>query len=259
MEFSELEGMLRPILQDVVQDAPSTSKPDGAASSDQLTQRTLARLWKLINDSNEDRAGHLAGVPLPEVDAELLPLQQEVDAALARLNARRLAVPAVVEAATRAKLEAQRESLLRDTDLAAAGDGDDLMAEAGAVGAAGAREGEGAGAATVGGAEDARELLRRTTATTDRLPAIRARLDEALHRLQTNLGVLGAGEGGARASPKTVERVIMRAARTAGKDAGQGPLGGAGGAPAAAAAAEDGDAGESGADATRRCLARELA
>jgi hypothetical protein len=51
----------------------------------------------------------------------------------------------------------------------------------------------------------------------------------------------------------------MRAARTAGKDAGQGPLGGAGGAPAAAAAAEDGDAGESGADATRRCLARELA
>jgi hypothetical protein len=55
----------------------------------------------------------------------------------------------------------------------AAGDGDDLMAEAGAVGAAGAREGEGAGAATVGGAEDARELLRRTTATTDRLPAIR--------------------------------------------------------------------------------------
>jgi hypothetical protein len=43
-------------------------------------QRALVKLWKLIHDSNEDRAGHLAGVPLPEVDAELLPLQQEVRA-----------------------------------------------------------------------------------------------------------------------------------------------------------------------------------
>jgi hypothetical protein len=126
----------------------------------------------------------MAGMPLPEVDAELLPLQQEVrvpapngpaaacppalqsvqtiipdmragrpgsdgtrggrnsraeqqvalgetrrrargprraapqvDAALARLGARRLAVPAVVEAATRAELEAQRAALVQGADL----------------------------------------------------------------------------------------------------------------------------------------------
>ncbi|KAI8470194.1 MAG: hypothetical protein J3K34DRAFT_521549 [Monoraphidium minutum] len=241
MDFVELEGMLRPILQEVVQDAPSTSKPEGAAPSDQLTQRALARLWKLISDSNDDRAGHLAGIPLPEVDAELLPLQQEVDAALARLNKRRAAVPAVVEAATRAELEAQRSALVAGPDAAAAGPGgeggDAEMAEGGAA-AAGAREAE--------------ELLRRATATTDRLPAIRARLDEALHRLQTNLTVLGDGGGAApRASPRTVEKVMLRAARA--------PYAAA---PGAGGGDDEGGcegAAESGADATRRCLARDLA
>ncbi|GBF92920.1 hypothetical protein Rsub_05756 [Raphidocelis subcapitata] len=227
MDFSELEGMLRPILADAVQDAPSTSGMD----ADQVTQRALAKLWKLIHDSNEDRAGHLAGVPLPEVDAELLPLQQEVDAVLSRLNARRLGVPPLVEASTRAELEKSRPAPLADADEPAEDAAD-------------------AGAAPME-TDDTVALLRRTTATSDRLPAIRARLEEALHRLQTNLSVLGDGEPGARASPRTVEKVMRAAARTRPADDQR--------AEEEAAAAEGEEGGESGADATRRCLARELA
>lgn len=54
------------------------ASPHNVCSRHPARQRALAKLHKLISDSNEDRGAHLAGVPLPEVDAELLPLQQEV-------------------------------------------------------------------------------------------------------------------------------------------------------------------------------------
>jgi hypothetical protein len=81
----------------------------------------------------------------------------------------------------------------------------------------------------------------------------RARLDAALHRLQTNMSVLREGGGGGRGSPRTVEKVMARAARA--RDAAAA-VDQAADAAAAAATAEEG---EGGADATRRCLARELA
>ncbi len=87
-------------------------------------------------------------------------------------------MPAVVEAATRAELEAARASTL----------GDDAAVEEEAAAAAADKP-----AAFPAGATDADALVRRTTATTDRLPAIRARLDEAVHRLQTNLAVSALG------------------------------------------------------------------
>jgi len=68
----------------------------------------------------------------------------------------------------------------------------------------------------------------------------------------THNQVLGEGEAGVRHSPRTVEKVMMRAARTQAADDQAAAV-------AAAAAAAEGDAaGECGADATRRCLAREL-
>ena len=250
--------MLPPQTYQTQQDAPSTSGLD----ADQMTRRALARLHKLIADSLEgvtagagadgsagaDGAAAAAGVPLPEVDAELLPLQQQVDAALARLNARRLKVPALVEAATAAERAAARAALGADASSPA----DAATADADAAAAP---------SAPAPPADDVEAVLRRTTAATDRLPAVRARLEEALHRLQTNLAVLGEadGSGGAQREPRTVEKVMRAAARTgpaADQDGAGNGAGGEGGADGGAAA--EGGAAETGADATRRCLAREL-
>lgn len=144
----------------------------------------------------------------------------QVDAALARLNARRLAVPAVVEAATRAKLEAERATLAKGADLDTGGllllppathcqraallllwfasqlacsrgrsapirkplaaHGRDAPPAAPRPSDAGAKDTDAAMAdapAPEDGGQapqaDVEELLRKTTATTDRLPAIR--------------------------------------------------------------------------------------
>jgi hypothetical protein len=109
------------------------------------------------------------------------------------------------------------------------------------------------------GARPPRPLTARPPGPSPR-PTCRARLDAALHRLQTNLAVLGdGGAPGGRSSPRTVEKVMARAARMrdAAGAADQSPA--RGGTAPGGAAGGDGEAHESGADATRRCLARELA
>lgn len=128
---------------------------------------------------------------MPEVDEQLGPLQQEVEAVLQRLagtSGLRKAVPALMSSALEQQLQALRPAT-QDTaeaaDQQAAADADDSQQ-----------------------LEAAQQLHQAMKQALNKLPALRARLEEMEVRLGRNLEAFSAAQAQADKAPLTVERVL---------------------------------------------------
>ncbi|WIA32999.1 hypothetical protein OEZ86_006158 [Tetradesmus obliquus] len=213
MNFEELEGLLRPLLQQHLQVPQSHSEEPAAMELDAqdaevpAAQAALDNLRKLVENHAHSTQGlqDVEGVPMPEVDEQLGPLQQEVEAVLQRLagtSGLRKAVPALMSSALEQQLQALRpplEDTAEAADQQAADGGDDSQQ-----------------------LEAAQQLHQAMKQALNKLPALRARLEEMEVRLGRNLEAFSAAQAQADKAPLTVERVLRGVAAGRGLAAAAG-------------------------------------
>eukprot|EP00775_Hariotina_reticulata_P004761 gene4761-5011_t len=142
----------------------------------------------------------MSGIPLPEVDEQLAPLQLEVEAVIQRLAGHRQKVPAVMAAALEQQLQQLQPpdvvlsaSGTAQTDQAAAEDPTEEAVE---------------DAVAYQQLTEAEQLHQSLIAAVNKLPALRAHLEEVEMRLGRNMTAADEFRAAAKQPPRTVEKVL---------------------------------------------------
>eukprot|EP00879_Flechtneria_rotunda_P022067 GHRR01023282.1.p1 GENE.GHRR01023282.1~~GHRR01023282.1.p1 ORF type:complete len:211 (+),score=65.18 GHRR01023282.1:350-982(+) len=199
MTFDELQGMLRPMLKEHLKGSlPSSGMGLSSEQNADVLGSIFGSLSKLLNNHSQcTESLKISGIPLPEVDEQLGPMQKEVEAALQRLAELRRTVPAVVAASLEYRLKQLRPA-------AGSAELTDSLTPPGIP--------QGDSAAQL---EDANRVHQAMTDALNKLPSLRARLEDVEVRLGRNLAAVDAAHDNAAEPPRTVERVLRGAATKA--------------------------------------------
>jgi len=209
MKFEDLRSLLEPMISECLEAHGGAAEP-GTGDTGPDTAPIFDTLNRLVRQYAErPPSSKVTGIPLPEVDAELLPLQGEIEVILQRLSNYRKAVPEVMSSAMQQQLAQLRPQLdaSRSPGLAVA-----------------PVEGQTTPEAEAGRVQQLQQLHDTMTSALARLPGLRARLEAVEARLSRNMAAVVESQQQQQQSqartPCTVEKVMREAAGLAGTEFG---------------------------------------